>query len=141
MELKVEPLTREHIDYLDWPRGAIGEEQKKAYLSYGSVGYCLLSEGVPVFAGGIVNLGWRRGEAWILPTKFFRTHIIKCYRYVRDLLPVLSVEGSFRRVQATCATTVSTLLFEHLKFRHEGVLEAFGPNGETCHMYAKVFNT
>ena len=139
MDCKVVPLTREHVDYLDWPRGAILEDTKKSYLSEGSVAYCVLADGVPVFAAGVVNMQWQRGEAWILPTPFFRRNIKRCYRYVRDILPLASVEGNFRRVQATCAVTVSTLLFTHLGFDYEGTMKGFGPNGETCHMYAKVF--
>ncbi len=137
MELKVEPLNHAHLAKL--LKGGMVESLKQAYLSKGSVAYCLVADGVPVFAGGVVNMQWQRGEAWILPTPFFCKHLRMCYRYVRDLLPVISIEGNFRRIQATCAVTVSTLLFEHLGFSYEGTLKSFGPNGETCHMYAKVF--
>lgn len=137
MEIKVEPLTRSHLRKL--LNGPMASALKKAYLSKGSVAYCLVADGVPVFAGGVVNMHWRRGEAWMLPTPFFRNNIKTCYRYSKEILPLLSVEGNFKRIQATCSIMVSTLLFEHLGFESEGVLQHFGPNGETCHMYAKVF--
>lgn len=138
MEYKIVPLNREHIAKL--LRGNImAPSLVKAYLSEGSVAYCLFADSVPVFAGGVVNMQWQRGEAWILPTPFFRKHVRVCYRYVRDILPLVAVEGNFRRIQATCSIMVSTLLFIHLGFTYEGTMRSFGPSGETCHMYAKVF--
>jgi RimJ/RimL family protein N-acetyltransferase len=36
---------------------------------------------------------------------------------------------------------VSIALFEHLGFEYEGTLKHFGPNGETCRMYARFFGS
>ena len=129
------PLSHEHLDRL----GDISHELRQSYFSDGSISYCLLADGQPVFAGGIVNLQWHRGEAWILPTPWFHTHIKTCYKYMVRALPTLAALGHFRRVQATCSISVSPLLFRHLGFYSEGILNAFGPNGETCHMYARLF--
>jgi len=115
------------------------QELEDNYLSSGSIAYCLLDSKEPVFAGGIVNNKWNRGEAWILPTPFFRKHVKTCFRYMRDLLPVMSEDGNFKRIQATCAINISTLLFDHLGFKYEGTLASFGPNGEQCHVYARLF--
>ncbi len=111
-----------------------------AYLSPGSLAYCLIDNKEPVFAGGVVNLQWKRGEAWILPTPYFRTHVKTCYEILRDMLPVMAVEGNFRRIQATCSVMFNTNLFRHLGFNHEGIIRHFGPNGEDCFMYSRVFN-
>jgi len=134
---KLQRLNLEHLAVLLYGH-PMREQLQKSYLSTGSVGYCLLVDGHPVFAGGVVNLQWNRGEAWILPTPYFRKNIRVCYKYLRDLLPVLFVEGGFRRIQATCSIMVSPLLFKHLGFEYEGTLRQFGPEGETCFMYAKV---
>lgn len=138
MERKIVPLNHEYLGKL-LMANPMRAAMAQAYFSRGSVSYCLLVDGEPVFAGGVVNMQWQRGEAWILPTKWFFQHLVICYRYVRDILPLASIEGHFRRIQATCAVTVSTALFEHLGFVYEGTMQSFGPNGETCHMYAKVF--
>ena len=143
MSYKVVSLNR---DYLIWllaqcKLGIPATELEVTYLSAGSVSYCLLENDEPVFAGGVVNMQWKRGEAWILPTPFFRKHIKMCFKYLRDILPVLSIEGNFRRIQATCAINISTLLFDHLGFKYEGTLANFGPNGEKCHVYARLFNS
>ena len=135
MYCKVAPLTYEHLDRL----GVTNEDVRKAYFSDGSVSCCLLVEGQPVFAGGIVNMQWHRGEAWILPTPWFHTHVKTCLKFMLNTLPRMATAGSFRRVQATCAISVSPSLFRHLGFYSEGTMNAFGPNGETCHMYARLF--
>ncbi len=112
---------------------------ERSYFSQGSIAYCLLADGEPVFAGGIVTMHWNRGEAWMLPTPFFKSHTKTCFRYMRNLLRVAVVEGNFRRVQVTCSIMVSTLLFEHLGFGYEGTLKGWGPSGETCYVYARLF--
>lgn len=143
MTRQIERLNLEHLAVLLYGH-PMRADLERSYLSQGSVGYCLVVDGLPVFAGGVVNMQWHRGEAWILPNQFFRNNIRVCYKYLRDLLPVLFVEGGFKRIQATCSITTSTLLFKHLGFEPEGVMKHFGPNldrdpnGETCHMYAKV---
>ena len=135
MHCKIVRLNHEHLDRL----GVNNPELRQAWFSDGSLSYCLMCDSLPVFAGGVVNMQWRRGEAWLLPTPWFRSHIKTCLRKMRDVLPVLAIEGNFKRIQVTCAITVSPLLFRHLGFCSEGVLKAFGPNGETCHLYARLF--
>src|SRR5580692_9367672 len=104
----------------------------RAYFSPGSTSYCILEENEPVFAGGIVNMQWNRGEAWMLPTRFFREHVKLCLKAMRKHLPLLAQDGKFQRVQATCVSGVSSKIFKHLGFHFEGVMLKFGPNGETC---------
>lgn len=112
----------------------------KVYFSPGSFGYCIVENNEPVFAGGIVKLQWRSGEAWILPTTYFRKHIRICFKVLRDMLPMLAKEGKFARVQANCSIMISTSLFRALDFEYEGVMRRFGPNQEDCFLYSRVFN-
>jgi hypothetical protein len=115
------------------------EQLGRAYFSEGSAAYCLLEDGKPVFAGGIVNLQWNRGEAWILPTPFFRQHVKTCFGIVKKMLPQIAAEKGFVRVQAVASDGVSIALFEHLGFEYEGSLKHFGPLGETCRLCARFF--
>lgn len=135
------PLTHERLDMMLFgtPFACAASELHKSYFSYGSPSCCLLDEGSPVFAGGIVNLQWRRGEAWILPTDYFRSHIKTCLREMREVLPKMAIGHGFVRVQATCVKDFSGSLFRHLGFNYEGTMVKFGPNGETCGMYARIF--
>jgi len=141
MEYTLTALSPEHLDKLlsqmQLPVDAFS--LRMAYLSAGSVSYCLLNGDEPILAGGIVNLMWHRGEAWLLTTPFFRKHLRECYKYVKSTLPRMAREGKFKRVQATCAVIMSTVLFDHLGFEYEGTMKCFGPSGETCHMYARLF--
>lgn len=132
---KVVPLNDEHLAEL----GVTEQELLKAYFSPNSLAYCLLYSGVPVLAGGVVSLGWSRGEAWLIHTPFFLAHVKACYRYIRDVIPLLSIEGGFKRIQATCLINTSTSLVKHLKFEYEGALRHYGRGGETCYMYARLF--
>jgi hypothetical protein len=135
MNVEIVALTTEHMNGLSLPRGI----DKRAYFSPGSVAFCLLSGGIPVFAGGIVNLAWNRGEAWVLPTPFFRRHLSACLRCMREMLPYMASEYGFERVQATCIKGLSAKLFHHLGFSYEGTMAKFGPFGETCDMYSRIF--
>lgn len=135
MNVEIVPLTYAHLDSLPLPEGL----DRRAYFTAGSVARCVLSDGEPVFAGGIVNLMWGRGEAWILPTPFFRKHFKTCYRLMHDAIPHMAVRGKFARVQAVCACGSSTVMFRHLGFNHEGRMAKFGPSGEDCFMWARTF--
>lgn len=138
MDIVMVPLTHEHLTKIV-NSNQLATTLGQSYFSDGSVSYCLMSECEPVFAGGIVNMQWHRGEAWMLPTPWFHSHVKTAFSYMLNVLPQLAVSGSFRRVQATCSTKVSPSLFRHLGFYSEGVLNAFGPNGETCYLYARLF--
>jgi len=135
MTYEVVPLTDAHLDHLTLPEGL----DRRAYFTPGSVACAVLADGEPVFAGGIVNLQWNRGEAWILPTSFLKQHFKSCYRIMRDAIPHMAHRGRFWRVQATCACGASTVLFRHLGFNHEGRLARFGPSGEDCFIWSRIF--
>ena len=111
----------------------------RSYFSEGSASYCLLADGEPVFSGGVVNMQWNRGEAWITPNNFFHRNLRICFRTLRKMLPEIAASHNFHRVQAVCSADVSGKLFLRLGFEYEGTLKSFGPFGECCTMYAKVF--
>lgn len=140
MAYEIVPLNSDHLDKLlgNSPSPQLAQ-LSRAYFSPGSVARCLLEDGEPVFAGGIVNMEWHRGVAWILPTPFFRRHVKVCLKGLREHLPRLAREFQFVRVQAECLKGVSAKLFLHLGFDYEGTMRKFGPNGETCDIYARVF--
>jgi hypothetical protein len=136
---EIVPLNSDHLDaLLAEVTGLRNAELARAYFSPGSAALCLLADGKPVFAGGVVNLMWHRGEAWILPTPFFREHVRVCMKALRATLPDIARKCGFERIQATCVQGVSSKLFLHLGFAYEGTLRKFGPNGETCTMYSRI---
>ena len=77
MSFEVVTLQVEHLKkmlVLPTTGPVTSETLEKSYFSYGSIAYCLLDDGEPVFAGGIVNLQWNRGEAWLIPNQWFQRH-------------------------------------------------------------------
>ena len=75
----------------------------------------------------------------MLPTRFFRDHVKTCLKMMKQWIPVMASEGQFRRVQATCSIISPSEWFRVLGFLYEGTLAKFGPNGESCMMFARVF--
>ncbi len=142
MNVEVVPLENEHLRVLIpqsvYPVSLSGD-LTRAYFSPGSVAYCVLDNGKPVLAGGIVNLGWNRGEAWMIPTKYLRENLKFCLALIRDILPKMADDYGFVRVQATCINDPSGKFAEGRGFEYEGMLKKFGPNGEDCDMYARIF--
>lgn len=143
MSFEVVPLEIAHLKKL-LVLPSVGPVTPKtledSYFSTGSSAYCLLADGDPVFAGGVVNLQWRRGEAWIVPNAFFRSHQKTCFRILKNMLPEIAARSHFRRIQAVCSPDVRGTLFAHLGFTLEGTLQSFGPFGEPCRMYARIFD-
>jgi hypothetical protein len=142
MTLEIVEMEAEHLTKLlaVCPIDSVSREtMAKAYFSAGSAAYCLLSDGEPVFAGGIVNLQWSRGEAWILPTPFFKKHLKTCFQTLKRMLPEVAARCHFRRVQAVCSVALAETLFAHLGFEYEGSLRYFGPSGERCKMFSRIF--
>lgn len=115
------------------------DELVKAYTSPGSVGVTLLCDESPIACGGIINLSWDRGEAWLLNSPCFWKSLKTTYHYVKNTLPMLARLGGFIRVQATSYNSEHCGLFRHLGFTKEGVMSMFGPNKEDATLYAKIF--
>ena len=143
MQFEVVDLRPWHLEKLIVlpPAGPVTMETlERSYFSEGSAAYCLLSKDDPVFAGGIVNLQWHRGEIWMTPNLFFHRHVKTCFKLMKNMLPGFVARGHFKRVQLVCSGKVPEGLFLHLGFEYEGTLKSFGPAGEECRMYARVFN-
>lgn len=121
------------------PPETLLEPLLEGYLAEGSVGRTVMLEKTPVLCGGIVNLGWRRGEAWVYHTKEFRKHLKSLYKILREEFYYMAKIGSFRRVQALVFYGNGVLL-EHLKFEWEGRMRCVGPNGEDAELFARIFD-
>ena len=135
MRIEVVPLTAEYFHKVPLPEGV----DRRAYFSEGSIALCVLADGEPVFAGGIVNMQWNRGEAWIVPSPWYQTHFKTCFKIMRKFIPLMAKDKGFVRVQATCFKGVSGNFFRHLGFEYEARLAKFGPHGETCDVYTRIF--
>jgi hypothetical protein len=112
----------------------------QGYLSQGSVAKSLLFDGIPLGCGGIINIGWRRGEAWLLTNRTFYGQLKTVYSYIFRVFPLMVREGGFVRVQATCFNLHNGNLFRHLGFEMEAShMKKYGPLGEPAALWARVF--
>lgn len=147
MMTEVTPLTIFHVREIiskhtketsPYPEGLTIDAMAAAYLSKGSAAYCLTIDREPILAAGVMNLGYRRGEAWMLCAPDFNKYIKTCFKVMKQMFPGLCSMHKFRRVQATCFNGTETI-FKHLGFHKEAELECWGPNGETSMMYTRIF--
>jgi len=88
-----------------------------------------------IAAGGIVDIGWNRGEAWIVVDSSRLSGVRRAIRIIRESYQ--SMAKRFRRVQAVCYCD-SDVLIRHLGLEYEATLRAYGPNGEDGRIYARV---
>lgn len=114
------------------------EEAATAWESAGP-SFTLMIDGIPEACGGIVMLDDTFGECWVLIPRL--VHGIIVYRAILRGLDDLIKQYKFRRVQALIVEGFEKgfRLVKKLGFAFEGRLEKYGPNGETLHLYAKVF--
>lgn len=129
--------ARRIIDLNGRPTPIPVEEMTRVYTSPGSVALTLMVDGEPAACGGIIDLTWHRGEAWLLTSPWI--DVKSAFRYLKKMMPLLAQTGGFRRVQATSFDLMNTTLFEHLGFKREGVMDSFGPCGESAILFSRIF--
>ena len=114
------------------------EEAAERWESVGPA-FTLMIDDVPEACGGIAMIDDTFGECWVLIPR--SVHGIIVYRAILRGLNFLIARHNFRRVQAFIVEGFEKgfRLVKKLGFVFEGRLEKFGPNGETLHLYAKVF--
>jgi hypothetical protein len=137
----LEEMTSDHVRKI-WetagPYPVTADEMIAAYMSPGSIASTLIADGDPVACGGIINIGWRRGEAWVLVTGNIGDYSKSLIKNMKKLFPIMAMAKGFRRVQATCHDS-SNHLFKILGFEHEAKLHAFGPVGEDVEIHYRLF--
>jgi hypothetical protein len=147
MKAEVVPLKASHVldivarNFADGFRlrpTMTADDMIAAYFLPGSAAYCVLIYGVSVFAAGIINLQWHRGEAWVLHSSLFYKYRLTCFRTLKSMLPQIAKQHEFRRVQATSFFGNGTLL-RHLGFEKEANLRCYGPEGEDAALYVRIF--
>lgn len=103
------------------------------------VGYTMLADGKIVFCGGIIDIGWKRGEAWSFMGNLFYKYPKSCYKVCRNKLGEIIKEKGYRRIQALVDIDMygGENFVKHLGFEKEGLLKSYGPDGEDMLMYSK----
>jgi hypothetical protein len=134
----LERNVREHdlwlSKYPDWDKWAEGWKTN-------GPAFTLLCDGEIIASGGVVLLGWQRGEAWLLLPSTFYSHVKACYRLIKEKLIEIQHANALRRIQALVDPDFEAAqrLMEHLGFQNEGRLKQYGPRGEDLLMYGRAF--
>jgi len=115
------------------------EEFVKAW-AYGGPAYTLIIDGEIILSGGVVRIGWNRGEAWALLSILFYKHIRTSFKAIMFKLEEIIFTEKFKRVQATVPPefTEGIRFLEHLGFDWEGTMRSFGPRNEDMVMFSRI---
>lgn len=122
-----------------WLSGQNWEEAIEGWEK-GGPAYTLFNDREPILCGGIVLMGWQRGEAWLLLSSLFYGHVLTSYKAVKRGFADIVSRETLRRVQALVNPKHEAAIrfIEHLGFENEGLLRQFGPSGEDLYMYARI---
>jgi L-amino acid N-acyltransferase YncA len=120
--------------YPDW------ENTIKAWEAAGP-SFTLLVEDKIVGSAGVVLHSEGRGEAWALLSSLFFNYKKTSLKYIKNKLSVIAENYSLRRVQILVdPNNLKALIFaERLGFQQEGLLRAYGSNGEDYFMFSRIF--
>jgi len=139
-----ETLKREHLQQID-PAGGLDVITETAFSTLcngidGVIGFTLVHNNRIIAIGGIYELWKGVGEAFAImgegaflyPKSLFAT-------FSRNLETGIKI-GNYRRIQATIKEgfDAGIRFIEHLKFKSEGLLEKWGPDGNNYYMYARI---
>jgi transposase len=147
--IKIVPFEPWHAEAILFglPQNRFKDKLIAAYLSPGSIARSLMRDDLygisPLACGGIINLEFQRGEAWLLCSPRAQFRKFSLWKAVKHCLPELARLGYFRRVQATCYERDKGKFFEKLGFHCETKEEIrmlfYGPNGESADLYSRIF--
>jgi len=135
------PYHPDHLDLIEfneWDRQVNHNEAQIQFFSAGPA-FTLFKDDKVVAIGGVAKLWNGVGEAWALPGNGMKNPLLFHKTILRMLDTIQEAEG-FHRIQA--------IVFEDhpkghkwvkaLGFKSEGIMVAYGPNGENVVRYARV---
>lgn len=104
--------------------------------------YTILIDRKIVFCGGVSLLGYGRGEVWLVFSTELYRHVKTVYRVMKMLLSIVVEQFRLTRLQTVvkCDIEAGTRFVEHFGFEREGLLRAYGPNGEDFYIYGRVYH-
>lgn len=133
LERNVRDIDLQLSQYLNW------EEQCKLFAEHPA--YTLFVNGDVVACGGVVLMGFDRGEAWTLFSILISRYPKAVIKATKSCLKNIVSEQNLKRVQALVNPkyTKGHRFLSFLGFQKEGLLRFYGPNGENMTLYSRIF--
>ena len=102
--------------------------------------YTLEHEGKPLGIGGFRLINLTTAWVWCDLTDCAGSHIIVCYRVLKEYLDIFAKEHEIRRAQAYIETNFieAIRLVEHLGFHRESTMPNF-VSDKPAFMYSRIF--
>ena len=124
-----------------WLQAQDWEQAAKGWL-VGGPAYTLFINDHIIGCGGLVHMGWKRAEAWLLLSGLVYDYPRIAAKAIIENFNDLIKEHKLKRIQALVHPdfVLGKQFIERLGFEAEGTLRAFGPNNEDLIMYARIEN-
>lgn len=102
--------------------------------------YTLIIDGEVVGSGGVVLMGYGRGEAWLLLSSLFYKYKLTSIRFIKKLFLEILESHDLKRVQATVDVThLKAMRFADIfGLEYEGTLRHYGPAGQDLAMFGRI---
>ena len=91
-------------------------------------------------AGGIFPLWEGTAEGWVLATKEINNYPITISKVIKQRTDMMIKNNFIRRLQTSVKADCDTAIrfAEWLGLKQEGLMKAYGPDGEDFYRYARV---
>lgn len=145
MKIELEPLEIWHLAELE-KHSFIETPNEKDCLVKNYDAYkkgktvCVLFNGKPILAGGVMNLWHSVGEAWIVIAPEAAESGYRTAKSVREYFDLIILAGCFRRVQCAVRSDfdVGIKFAKFLKFEEEGLMKKYDQDGFDYIRFARI---
>jgi hypothetical protein len=113
------------------------------YLGPKNPSYVFLVNEEPILCGGILDQGFRNGQAWILFTDDFYKYKFSCHKVMVNMLLLLSKRMKLKRLEVhldcAIASKINKKWVRKFGFKPEGISRGIGLSGENHLRFARKF--
>jgi len=137
--LRLVKLEKEHIQSIDTDFD-FWQSHRDTMCEQAVNGYAAMLNDVPIAIGGVHKLWDGVAEGWFIVGKYGKSYPIRLARIVRLMVKTMIDDNKLFRLQASvCLNDKKALRFiKWLRFKEEGIMRKFGPDGVDYMRYAWV---
>lgn len=133
------PLTPELLRAIDpQPMQKSLDGDSVAALGVTGDSYCVLLDGKPIAAGGLVELWKGRAHAWALLGKEAKDHLLPITRAIRKHLARVPYKRVEMAVDAGFPQAIHWAFMLGFECETPEPMRAYSPEGRACYLFARV---